>query len=356
MQALYITSTTPTSGKTALCYGLAARMRQDGLRVGYFQPLVILKQDGSGDAISKDASFMRAALNLKESQEVLSPVIIDAAGLEKALGGQPSNYAERIEQAFVEVAKDKDVLLIEGAATLNEGLLLDLPPQALAARFNTRVLVVIKYSDELALDGLLAAKVQFGASLLGAVLNEVPLPNLQFVEHSVVPFLLSRRVPVYATLPRERLLMALTVNEIAEFLGAEILNSPEQGDQLVENFLVGAMSVDAALSYFRRQPHKAVITGGDRSDIQLAALETSTRCIVLTGNIPPGAVILSRAEELAVPLLLAKQDTLSVVEILEQYFGRIHFHQPHKVAFFQELLAKYFDFPRFYADLKINQE
>ena len=37
--------------------------------------------------------------------------------------------------------------------------------------------------------------------------------------------------------------------------------------------LVGAMSVESALSYFRRKPNKAVITGGDRADIQLAALE-----------------------------------------------------------------------------------
>ncbi|MFP3867811.1 MAG: phosphotransacetylase family protein [Desulfobacteraceae bacterium] len=354
MQALYITSTTPTGGKTALCYGLAARMQQDGLQVGYFQPLVFSKRGNSEDVISKDARFMGAALDLKDSLELLSPAVVDAAGLERVLDGDPHDYADRIERAFVELAKDRDVLLIEGAATLNEGLLLDLPPQALAARLNTRVLAVIKYTDELAVDGLLAAKVQFGSSFLGAVLNEVPHSSLEFVETLIVPFLQNRRIPVYATLPQERLLMALTVDEIAEFLGAQILNSPERGDDLVENFLVGAMSVDAALSYFRRQPHKAVITGGDRSDIQLAALETSTRCIILTGNIPPGPVILSRAEELAVPLLLARQDTLSVVEILEQYFGRMHFHQPRKVDFFKQLLTKYFDFSSLYKDLEIK--
>jgi BioD-like phosphotransacetylase family protein len=40
--------------------------------------------------------------------------------------------------------------------------------------------------------------------------------------------------------------------------------------------MVGAMSAENALSYFRRKAHKVVITGGDRPDIQLAALETST--------------------------------------------------------------------------------
>jgi len=60
--------------------------------------------------------------------------------------------------------------------------------------------------------------------------------------------------------------------------------------------MVGAMNVDSALAHFRRQPNKAVITGGDRPDIQLAALETSTRCLILTGNLPPNPLIIGRAK------------------------------------------------------------
>lgn len=49
---------------------------------------------------------------------------------------------------------------------------------------------------------------------------------------------------------------------------------------MVEHLMIGAMDVDSALTYFRRKPNKAVITGGDRPDIQLAALETSTKCTI----------------------------------------------------------------------------
>ena len=40
MKTLYIVSTESFSGKTSLCYGIAARMKRDGRRVGYFKPLV----------------------------------------------------------------------------------------------------------------------------------------------------------------------------------------------------------------------------------------------------------------------------------------------------------------------------
>ena len=59
---------------------------------------------------------------------------------------------------------------------------------------------------------------------------------------------------------------------------------------------------------------KALITGGDRSDIHLVALETATRCLILTGNLRPMPEVVRRAEELGVPVLLVRQNTLEVVE------------------------------------------
>ncbi len=40
-----------------------------------------------------------------------------------------------------------------------------------------------------------------------------------------------------------------------------------------------------------RGENMAVITGGDRTDLQLAALETSTTCLILTGSISPDPLI-----------------------------------------------------------------
>ena len=86
----------------------------------------------------------------------------------------------------------------------------------------------------------------------------------------------------------------------AEGLRAEVLCGADHMGELVEHMLVGAMSAEAALTHFRRQAHKAVITGGDRADIQLAALDTSTRCLILTGNLYPSPVVLNRADELTI--------------------------------------------------------
>ena len=47
-------------------------------------------------------------------------------------------------------------------------------------------------------------------------------------------------------------------------------------DQLVEHLLIGAMGADAALSYFRRRPTRRCSPAAIGSDLQIAALETST--------------------------------------------------------------------------------
>ncbi len=354
MIAVYVVSTEPFSGKTSLCYGIAARLQRDGLNVGYFKPLALYGDQREGQAASEDAAFMRRLLNLEEKTDLLAPVVLNSAALEQSIAGRPNDYAERIDCAFEEVSRGKDLVVVEGGATLIEGTLLDLDPRRMAERLHARVLVLARYSNELMLDSLLSAQALFGPRLAGAVVNQVPPLRLEFLTRSVIPFLASRGVPTLAALPQDRLLQSLSVNEIAEILDGEILNSPEQGGELVEHIMVGAMSADSALSYFRGKPNKVVITGGDRADIELAALETSTRCLVLTGNLRPSALILGRAEELGVPLILVRQDTLSAVEIIQQYFGKLRLHQPGKVERFSQLMNEGFYFERLVSDLGIR--
>lgn len=354
MKALYIVSTESFSGKTSLCYGIATRMKRDGLRVGYFKPLVFYGTRIEGHVVSEDAPFMRTALDLKEGDDLLAPVVLDPLAIENAAIGKLANYGERIDRAFAQVSKDKDVVVIEGAATLLEGMLLGLAPQHIAERLDAQVIAVARFVNELALDGLIAAQREFDKRLLGVVINEVPRHRLDFVDDKVKNALEARGIYVFATLPQERLLLSMTVGEIAKVLDAEMVGAPERDEELVENLMVGAMSMDSALAYFRRKPNKAVITGGDRADIQLAALETSTRCLVLTGNLRPSPLIQGRADELGVPIIIAKQDTLTTVEIIQQYFGKLRLHQPRKVERVQELLDERFRYTRLYRELGLH--
>ena len=120
----------------------------------------------------------------------------------------------------------------------------------------------------------------------------------------------------------ERKPSTVSIGELAEYIQGEILNCPEQSGELVENLMVGAMCVDPAPLYFDIKPNKAVITRGDRADIQLGALETSTKCLILTGGIKPIPSVMQRAEETKVPIIMVEKETPATLADLETGLGR----------------------------------
>ena len=121
----------------------------------------------------------------------------------------------------------------------------------------------------------------------------------------------------------ERKPAGISISELANCIQGEILNSPEQSGEIVENLMVGVMCVDPAPLYFNLKPDKAVITRGNRADIQLGALETSTKCLILTGGTKPLPDVMQRAEEKGVPILLVEKDTPATLSELERGLGQL---------------------------------
>jgi BioD-like phosphotransacetylase family protein len=257
-------------------------------------------------------------------------------------------------EAYAEVSEGKDIIVIEGGYSLREGHMLGLPSSYVATMLKAKAITVARYEERMVVDQVLTAKMRLEDSLIGAVINAVPRQRMEYVQTVIKPFLESKGVKILGVLPRERLLQAVSVGELAEGLDAHVLCCHDSMDELVEHLMVGAMTVDSALSYFRRRPNKAVITGGDRSDIHLAALETNTRCLILTGNLHPSPLILARAEEANVPVLLTRRDTVAAVEIVEGFFGRSRFQQQKKLDRFSQILDEQMDFEALYSALGLK--
>ena len=353
MVTLHIASTERFSGKSALCIGLGRSFQRRGYALGYLKPVSTSDRVLPERTSDEDANFMKQVFGLSEPLDVLAPVTLTSFATEAILKGQsPVDYQQRLKAAYDRVIDGKDVLILEGGGNLREGYLLGLSPPLVSELFDARELVVVKYnSDTQIVDDALAAHAILDDSLLGVVFNVVPRQRLPFLKDVVRPFLAARGVTVLAALPRERVLSSVSVGELVEGLASELLCGEEYTDELVEHLMVGAMNVEAALRYFRRKPNKAVITGGDRPDIQLAALETSTKCLILTGNLEPSPIILGRAEEIGVPVLLVKDDTLTTVQTIESFVGKTRFHQPKKIQCFERLLAEHFDFDKLHEAL-----
>lgn len=350
MKSLYITSVEKYSGKTATCLALGNRMIADGYHVGYLKPLSLQPWRVGSHLADEDAAFVKEILGLKAEAWELSPVVVTPEFLHAHLADKVSDdLISKVKNAYQAAAVDQDFLLLEGGGSLREGYIFGLPPVTVAQALNSPVLVVVKYRDDIRLmDDILASQARLGPAMCGIIINRVPPEADGFVRQAAVPYIEHRDIPVYGVLPEERGLSALTVGELIQLLEAEVLTRYLRPNALAENLTVGAMTVDAALSRFRRSSNKAVITGGDRTDIQLAALETSTTCLILTGNLRPSPLVVRQAEEFGVAILLVHTNTMETIEKIERVFGKTRLGQSVKLKQFQALLDQHCDYERLY--------
>jgi BioD-like phosphotransacetylase family protein len=317
LAALYITSPQAGAGKTMLCAGLGRHLKSQGKKVGFFKPLVAAIK--SKEAADSDAAFIKSILGLKEPLADLCPVI-----------GGKRDIAKQVKPAYEKVAKDKDIVIIEGIWRQRPGSGSAESAYEIAKALEAKVIVVEGYSSDL-LKSKPAAKYQGFANLLGVVINKVPLARTEAVQGMA---------GLLGIIPEDRTLLSLTVAELAELVAGKIVNESGKSAELVENYMLGALGVDSGLDYFGRKVNKAVVVKGERPDMQLAALQTSTRCLVISGDGEPIYEVLQSAGDKGVPVIVTDENTTAVMDSIERSLGMNKFNQEEKLP----RLAEVFDF------------
>lgn len=339
---LVIGSTESYSGKSAVLLGIGLQLQGLGIDLGFGKPI---GNSINGEGKDPDLDFIAETLHLPASRYYAPSISLTETTVADHLtlsGGSPSSYSL---QRYTE-HQGEALVLLEGPGNLTEGTLLNLSVAHIAAEIDGLVLLVTRYDSLLLVDRLLAAKAQLGSRLMGVIINDVPTEAVETCANLARPFLEQQGIPVLAVLPRSPIMRSITVREIVARLNAEVLCCENRLDLMVETLTIGAMNVNSALRYFRKATNMAVVTGGDRTDIQFAALETSTQCLVLTGQIPPSPEILERASDMEVPIVSVDSDTLSTVERIDELFGQVRLHEPIKVQCIQDLIAAHFDMER----------
>lgn len=343
-KCLLIGSTEAYSGKSATIVGMAHHFRSQGIQIAYGKPLGTCFSQ-KGDQVDEDVRFIAKTLDLSESRIISPLAFLDEATISKRLHHEDiTDYSQTLKQTIQ--ISNHTLVLLEGGSTLDEGILLNLSLVEMSEVLDAPVLLVARFKSALTTGVILAAKQRLGKRLLGVFLNDIPQDQLETAQTVAKPFLESRGIPVLGILPRSGLLRSASVAELTQRLNAEVLCRPDRLDLMVESLTIGAMNVNAAIKYFSERRNMAVVTGGDRSDIQMAALESNTQCLILTGHIAPTSMVLTRAEELEVPILSVDLDTLTTVEIIEQALGQVRLQEPIKVHYMIQLMGEHFDTDR----------
>jgi len=325
MKRILIVSTEKHSGKSLLSLALGRSLLERGMSIAYMKPISFEVSYTTGEPIDRDAEALRSLLSLEDDLHDIAPVPLEGPFLREAIESGDRGFRTRITSAFDRIAAGRDAAIIEGRNYLGLGVSAGLSDLDLAAFLDADVLLLTGYDGEEAIDRIICALRLFeeGPRILGVVINNVPMDrSYNLVSEVLVSFLASRGAEVLGIVPQDNNMRSVGTHEVARRLGGQILTD-EDVEQEVRHFVIGAMGIDSSLRSFRRTPELAVITGGDRTEIQTAAFEVpSLRCLILTGSHRPPREIIDEANRRQIPVILAGQNTMLTATLCEGMLDR----------------------------------
>jgi BioD-like phosphotransacetylase family protein len=330
MNLLYVTSDRPGAGKTVTAMAIALAAQKRGLKTGYFKPFCT---DPHNDS---DVDFGMVMAKGSHIDRMLKPVDLRVSALGHAT---PAVVVERTQTA-AEMAQGCDVLVVEGASlSVADSDLADISHHVTLG-LDTKVLAVMDYEARPYTDEMSRITGTFGERLLGVFVNRA----IRYRSHEVDQMLQTPEAVatnVLGVVPEDRLMLSVSLNEVAKALEGTWIWGEEQGDSLVERYLIGANLMDSGDTYFNRVDNKAVIVRGDRPDIQLSALTGPVVGLINTGGHAPVEYLIHEVEQLDVPLMVTPHRTSDAVRVLGDTLEEANPYHPRKVSRFLQLLEQH---------------
>ncbi len=332
--AVYIGSTSGFAGKNLVLLSMGLKFQQEGYKVGFMKPVGFNPFSEEDTVVDRDVLFIKDVLGIEDPLNLLSPVVFTHDLQIETFTKGCKDFKKTIKEAYDEISKDKDIVFLCGSGSfLYMGKFCEISGIDIVKFLKTKVILVDRFLKEFQYDYVIAAREVLGNELIGAILNGVPETKQSFVNDLIIPMFKRKDIEVLGVIPEDSFLKSIKISEIAERLGGKIIVEAKRADTIVENFLIGTMQVENFMVHFKKRKNSAVIVGGDRADIQLVAIESGCPCLILTGNLYPNDIILSRAEVHKVPIIVVREDTYTVAKMMEGVLSSIKLRDMDKVNY-----------------------
>ena len=336
MTNLIIGAIRKDSGKTSILVGLAKAINKN---IAYFKPFGNRLRYDKKRLWDYDAALMKYLFNLDEDPENLS-LGFEHTRLKYAYDQKA--IREKLISELAKISANKDVVFIEGGSYLSYGASIHLDVLSIAEYIKGKLIIIINGSEHDILDDIYFVKKYLDmkkSDFAGVIINKVA--DVDDFKNTYLDEIKALGVNVLGLIPYEKELTYFSVGFIVDYLFAKVIAGKEGLGKTVKDIFIGTMSATSAVqsSLFKRES-KLVITTGDRSDLVLAALESSSAGIILTNNIMPPANIISKAEEVNIPLLIVPWDTYDLVKRITSMELLLTKSDSNKVELLQKLVSE----------------
>lgn len=285
MQTFFIAPTDFGVGLTSISLGLVRTLERAGLKVGFLKPVA---QPHPGDLGPERSTELVA-----RTHGLKPPKPLGLAHVERMLGdGQLDELLEEIITLYQQAAIGKDVLIVEGMVPTRSASYAARVNLHLAKSLDAEVILVSAPENEVLTE--LSGRVELQAQLfggpkdpkvLGVILNKVRTDEsmesfaARLKEHS--PLLRSGDFRLLGCIPFQAELNAPRTRDVAELLGAQVLNAGDYDQRRMSRIIICARTVLNTVPLLK--PGVLVVTPGDRDDIILAVSLAAMNGVPLAG-------------------------------------------------------------------------
>jgi BioD-like phosphotransacetylase family protein len=339
MDKVVIGSMRKSAGKTSIIVGIAGALKK---KMAYLKPFgerLLYRKKRLWDY---DSALITHIFGLQEDPVDMS-IGFDHSKLRYMYDEEGTR--QKLLETMAHISRDKEILFIEGGKDLTYGISIYLDTLSLARYTGSKLFIVVSGEEDTILDEILFLKKHVdltGVPLGGIIVNKVQ--NLDEFQNTHLPVINKMGVRVIGVIPYQSELTCFSVYYLADRLFAKVITGEGGLKRVVKNIIIGAWSANVFLqSPVFKKENKLVITGGDRTDMILASLESDTSGIILTNNILPPSNIISKATERNIPLLMVFSDTYQTAKQIENLEPLLTKDDTDKVELLKELCRKHVD-------------
>lgn len=285
MQTFFIAPTDFGVGLTSISLGLVRALERGGLKVGFFKPIAQPHPSDTGPERSSEL--------VARTHGIKPPTPLSLAQVERMLGeGQLDELLEEIIRLYQQACIGNDVVVVEGMVPTRHASYAARVNLHLAKSLDAEVILVSAPENEVLSE--LSGRVELQAQLfggprdpkvLGVILNKVRTDEsmadfaTRLREHS--PLLRGNDFRLLGCIPYQADLNAPRTRDVAELLGAQVLNAGDYEQRRMNKIIICARTVANTVPLLK--PGTLVVTPGDRDDIILAVSLAAINGVPLAG-------------------------------------------------------------------------
>jgi BioD-like phosphotransacetylase family protein len=338
VKVFYLSSLREQAGKSFLSIGFIQKLKKEGKTFAYFKPIGVPKSAFTNKADPDVGFILNTIYETDHPYEMISPVSVpDGYYVDLVDESKKGEYLQKIKDAYNNIIKNVDYVIIEGNPSIRKFVRIGIDDVSIAQTLGIDELIYVSVeSTDKCIDNFIFAKNYFESrkiSILGVLFNKIDFEYIPRIKELSEDHINKYNIPVLGIIEKSVELFSPRVNEIKEQIGGELINEQATAglNNLVETFLIGAMNAQGALKYLRQVKRAAFITGGDRTDLAMAALDQDVSTLILTGFIQPDMGVITAANEKGIPIILSPSDTYTTMRNLERLRPGIQEDEMEKV-------------------------